>query len=67
MYEVITTIGDDADDTVVEVKGFKGRGCHALTEGLERALGQVTESVNTAEYEEKEEARVEQRRAERRN
>lgn len=53
MYEIETTIGDDPNDTVVEVKGFKGEGCHAITAALEQALGEVAETQNTPEFYEK--------------
>jgi uridine kinase len=61
--EVYVEIGDEPEDIVVGVTGMKGSGCHALTKDLEEALGVVTESRNTPEYEEKEARRGDERRA----
>ena len=51
MAEVIkVTIGPDGDVSYI-VQGVKGRSCKDLTKAID-ALGQVTESKNTSEYNE---------------
>jgi hypothetical protein len=50
--EVEIVIAPDGS-TTLSVKGVKGAGCKALTEGIERALGSVIEDRETEEYREK--------------
>ena len=56
MKEIIVEIGPDGLPKV-SVKGIKGRGCKAATEGLERALGATISSTPTAEMQERIEVR----------
>ena len=49
MEKVIITIGKGGE-TTVEAQGFKGKGCKAATEALERAIGSTTASKLKPEY-----------------
>lgn len=48
-HEIVVTIGDGGQ-TEVAVKGYAGKGCHALTEAIEKSLGSVTSDQKTPEY-----------------
>ncbi len=47
--QVIITIGKGGE-TTVEAKGFKGKGCKAATEALEKAIGNTTGDKLKPEY-----------------
>lgn len=49
MEQVVITIGKGGA-TTVEAKGFRGKGCKAATEALERAIGSTTASKLKPEY-----------------
>lgn len=49
MEQVVITIGDGGA-TKVEAKGFKGQGCKAATEALEKAIGTTTGDTLKPEY-----------------
>lgn len=53
MSEVITVEIDADGNPVVSVKGVKGKSCKDLTADLEKALGKVTDSSNTREFEQR--------------
>lgn len=48
--EQITVIVGLDGTTEIKVEGYRGSGCKALTEGLEKALGKTTASKTTAEF-----------------
>ena len=50
MGEEIMVTFDEAGNPEIQVKGHKGKGCKALTEALERALGKTTADKTTPEY-----------------
>lgn len=47
--EIIVEI-DEQGTPKVEVMGYVGKGCEALTEGIERALGAVAKQDKKLEY-----------------
>ena len=49
MEKIIVEISPTGE-TIVSVVGVKGRRCLALTEELERELGQISETSTTSEY-----------------
>ena len=49
MEQIVITIDLEAS-VKVEVKGHAGSGCHALTEQIERLLGETTKDEKTHEY-----------------
>jgi hypothetical protein len=49
METIKIEIGTDGG-TQVSVKGVKGKGCEALTKGIEEALGGVADRMHTPEY-----------------
>ena len=49
MEQIIITIDKDAE-VKVEVQGHIGSGCTALTNEIERALGETTKDEKTEEY-----------------
>lgn len=49
MQQVIVTV-DETGEVKVEAKGVKGRGCKALTDAIERAIGDVTGDRQTPEF-----------------
>jgi hypothetical protein len=56
------TVEIDADgNPVVSVKGVAGKSCKDLTAELEKALGKVTDSSNTREFEQRGENKRQQR------
>ena len=54
--EIIIDI-DPSGDTTIEVKGYSGPGCKALTADIERALGKATSDRLTSEYHQSEQRR----------
>ena len=49
MEQIVITIDLEAQ-VKVEVKGHAGSGCHALTEQIERLLGETTKDEKTHEH-----------------
>lgn len=49
MTEVIVTIGEDGTVSV-EAKCVKGKGCAALTQAIEAAIGRTTADLRKPEY-----------------
>lgn len=52
---------DEQGDPIVSVRGAKGKACKALTEGLEKSLGQTVSTELTDEYKEREVSRATER------
>lgn len=57
MQEIIVTISKN-NETKVEVKGIKGKGCLALTKEFEEKLGNKISDVPTSEMHEPERQQV---------
>jgi hypothetical protein len=49
MQQVIVTV-DEMGEITVESKGVIGSGCKALTEAIEKALGETTGDVKKPEF-----------------
>jgi predicted ThiF/HesA family dinucleotide-utilizing enzyme len=49
MAEIIIKV-NKAGETTVSVNGVSGPGCRDLTANIEKALGKVSQTENTAEY-----------------
>lgn len=48
---------DAAGESTIKVVGVAGAGCKDLTKGIEAALGEVTSTVNTREFDQRAEGR----------
>ncbi len=57
MAGTITVTIDAEGESKVEVKGVAGKSCKDLTKGIESALGVVTSTENTREFEQRSESR----------
>lgn len=50
MAKIITVTIDDNGDPVIDLAGYRGKGCHAVQEVFGRALGVTTKAVKKPEY-----------------
>lgn len=50
MAKIITVTIDEEGNPSVDLDGYQGKGCHAVQEGFERALGKSTKVVRKPEY-----------------
>ncbi len=57
MSGTIEVVIDAQGNPTVSVKGVAGKSCKDLTKGIEAALGTVTGTANTREFEQRAESR----------
>ena len=50
MAKMVTVSIDESGDASVDLDGYKGKGCHAVQEAFERALGKSSKAVRKPEY-----------------
>lgn len=50
MAKLINVTIDEQGDASVDLTGFQGKGCHALQEAFQHALGKNVQTVKKPEY-----------------
>lgn len=50
MAEITVVINDETGEVTYDVKGVKGKGCEALTQELDEALGTVVQNKKLPEF-----------------